>query len=223
MKDPKSLLFGITLCLYALYGIETGGAYFFGPPKRDPTFILIDRYDNSIFYWFLIVIALYLGVKMLIAAVLTKETVVLEPLTFKNINEYNNFKESEKSLRFVPFVGAAVGFFLAFIFWYIVNYNFNVEMNNCGLCQIDEDLSNLTLVSSIILFPIIFFKLFFKIMCSRLVNSGAITSENIKYMRGRDRSDISSNSLNNSNSYSGGSGADSSGSCGDSGGGGGGE
>ncbi len=220
MKDPKSLLFGITLCIYSLFGLETGGAYFFGH-RHGPTFILIDRYDNSIFYWFLILIALYLGVTRLISAVLTKETVELEPLTFKNISEYNNFKESEKLLRFVPFVGAAVGFFLAFLFWYVVNYNFNLEMNNCGLCQIDEDLSNLILVSSIILFPIILFKLFFKIMCSRLVNRGAVTPESIKYMRGRDRSESSFNNSNNSNGYSGGSGGDSGGSCGDGGGGGG--
>jgi len=192
MKSPKSFFLGCIVCLYALHGLITGITYF--PKKHDSGFWDINRYDDFASYWIIISILLCFGIHSIKEALAKpKLNPKLEPLTFKDINEYNNFKNAEKVLGTSPYIWGIVGIFMAFPFWYLIDYNFNLATNNCVICKIDEDWSNLILASSVILFPVIFYKLSFKIIFNRFINNGTITRSNFKHMRspykGKSKSD----------------------------------
>jgi hypothetical protein len=183
MQDPKSWFLGCLICLYALYGIGTGQTYL--PVKYDGL-VLINRYDDFALYWHILSVVSYLGIYLIKQGYAKKKT-RSKPLTFKGINEYNNFKKAEKRLGFAPFAWGIAGFFIVFPLWYLVDYNFNSTMNDCNICLIDEGWSNLILFNSLFLFPIIFFKLSLKIMSSRLISDGKITSSSFKHMRSEGR------------------------------------
>jgi hypothetical protein len=212
VKSPKSFFLGCIVCLYALHGLITGITYF--PRKHDSGFWDINRYDDFASYWVIISILFYFGINSIKEAfVKTKQNSKLTPLNFKDINEYNNFKSAEKLLGTAPYIWGMAGVFIAFPFWYLVDYNFNLTTNNCAICKIDEDWSNLILASSMILFPVIFYKLSSKIIFNRLINNGTITASSFKHMRSprkaTSKSDRSGNEGYNS---------DSSGDCGGGGG-----
>lgn len=212
MKNPKLFLFGCVVCLYALHGLGTGVTYF--PKKHDAGFWDIDRYDDFTSYWVIISVLSYFGVHCIKEALVKAQLKPkLEPLTFKDINEYNNFKKIEKLLGTAPYIWAIVGFFMAFPFWYLVDFNFNLATNHCRICKIDEDWSNLILASAMILFPVIFYKLSFNIMFKRFINNGAITVNSFKHMRSQSAAGSKSAS-SDSAGYS----SDSGGDCGGGGG-----
>ena len=212
MKNPKLFFLGCIVCLYALHGLITGETYF--PKKHDSGFWDINRYDNFASYWVIISILSYFGIHFIKEALVkTKLKPKLNPLTFKNINEYNNFKSSEELLGTAPYIWGIVGVFIAFPFWYLVDYNFNLATNNCVICKIDEDWSNLILASSVILFPVIFYKLSFKIIFNRLIKNGTITASSFKHMRPLYKANSKSQ-----NSGNGGYSSDSGGDCGGGGG-----
>ncbi len=75
------------------------------------------------------------------------------------------------------------------------------------------DWSNLILASSVILFPVIFYKLSFKIIFNRLINNGTITASSFKHMRSPRKANSKSDGSGN-----GGYSSDSGGDCGGGGG-----
>ena len=208
MQDPKTFFVGCLICLYVFYAITTGVTYI---PSKGRGLVPINSYEDFSLYWHILSIVLYFGVITIKQAYIKKKA-ISKPLTFKNINEYNNFKKAEKLLGFFPFVWAIAGFFIVFPLLYLFDYIFNLTMNSCAICVIDEDWSHLILFNSLFLFPIIFFKASLKIKSSSLINDGIITTSSFKHMRseGKPGSRFSGSS---GRGYGGDSGGDSGGDC----------
>jgi len=187
LNNLKSFVLGAVAVSYAIYGIITGVIYF--PLAKNIEHWALSRYEDFVVFWLVEAFMFYFGILGVKKGLITSGPESnLEPLTFPDINAYNNFKHVEKVLGTAPGIWGVVGFLFAFPFWFIVDYGFSATSNGCNFCVIDEDWSNLLLASALILLPVLFYKLSFKLILNSYINKEMITANHIKYMRSPTRS-----------------------------------
>jgi len=182
--------------------------YFIAGKHISDLVVIVDRYDDFPFYWFLMSLLCYFSF-ISIKGEFKKDKLnpQVEPLTFNNIKEFNDFKKSEKALGSKPFIWAIFTCLMAYPFWYLFGYVFNLIIGGCETCQIDKDWSYLILLYLIFVAPVISFKVSLKIMSSRLIKDGIITASSFKHMRS-ERKPGSRFSGSGQGSYGGDSGGD---------------
>jgi hypothetical protein len=182
MSKPKYVALGSVLLIYGMFGLDSKETYF----SWDGYFFVFNPYDNFTEYWIALSFVFYFGIKYLVKGLIDKQKDYLEPLSFSNKEEYNNFKIAEKSLRSLPYIYLIIGFVCAFPFGFLAAYVLNVnisDLDNCIKCQGNGDWWTLVFFSSMILLPIIFFKLSFKIKSKILIKNGVVSKSNLKHMR----------------------------------------
>jgi glycopeptide antibiotics resistance protein len=153
MKNLNSFLWTSLLCLYTLYGLLAGKTFWWASRNDPNLFLIFDRNDNFSFYWSLmsiLCVCTFYAIKSTFEK--DKPKPKIEPLTFKDITEYNNFKKHEKSLSSKPWLWSTFSIFMLFPFWYVFNL-ITVDY------QIDKDWIELIIFYSICLIPVVTFKL----------------------------------------------------------------
>ena len=178
MKRSKLSLGGLLLIGLGMYGLLSGKTL-----SLSKTEFIATRTDDFAGYWIVITLLFYFGFTTLRDSFNNKKEIIISSESFKNNNDFLQFKKFEKNISNTAMFGAGMGFLSSFIVGFVTLSALNIDGDSCIKCQENGDWWGLIFFGSMILLPVFCYKVFLKIKTTSLVNKGVVSKSELNMMK----------------------------------------
>jgi hypothetical protein len=178
VKISKHTFGGILLLGLGIYGLISGKTLSLGKTE-----FIATRTDDFAGYWIVIALLFYFGFSGLKDGFRKKKENISSSELFKDNKEFLKFKQIEKSVSNTAMLGCILGFFCSFPIGFVTLFAMGIDGDSCIKCQKNGDWWGLIFFGSMIVLPVLFFKVFIKIKTTSLVRKGLVTKSELNKMQ----------------------------------------